>query len=550
MDLEEEEGWNQDSVSPPNDNRQVILPATPHISALQYIATISETPLIEQEGKDWHLEDPALMPTIDEWLVVYRAVSFDGTRLPIRHDSLDADQFIKDFFQLPAFFRTAVVMYCMGPVSLEYYNRARKAVVHSITEQPTYQTVQGLFILYVYVGWKGQPTLVESLLKIMQNLIQVLRLDVDPDFSPWLFHLNLSPRQKEDRRRTFWMAYEAILSNAATSPEAADVPIDSTKIKGPAALEVDGCKVFDHLPLIKALGAVHKVIISIKRQFLTAPGTLQELIGIATSGFQQDLDHARSHIPMEYLFMTESAEELSEQDYTRYTDMVVRLNVLETNTFFCNCHYLAAICILNRPRLYMSGLGLGRHPIYRTPNMQALVSESINTSLDAAHRIMNLSTIFLDPLTCDPHVLEVLPLFEAMIVLWFTSCRMDPIWWTVMGRKKMEWNVLKQRMERLMHRIQKFDSVGGGTTFPLVQCMLAMIEEIDAYEQCFLPGLVQDGIEEITLGMRVVALEEADVVKQVEAPRAYMGLLGMQVGGIRWPGRSEESWRLFWKLQG
>ncbi|ORY39143.1 hypothetical protein BCR33DRAFT_720381 [Rhizoclosmatium globosum] len=59
----------------------------------------------------------------------------------------------------------------------------------------------------------------------------------------------------------------------------------------------------------------------------------------------------------------------------------------------------------------------------------------------------------------------------------------------------------------------------------------------------------------LELGLKVMSLGKDNNFTQDEAittePLAFMGLLGTQVSdGIRWKGRSEESWRLFWKLNG
>ncbi|ORY44845.1 hypothetical protein BCR33DRAFT_716791 [Rhizoclosmatium globosum] len=64
---------------------------------------------------------------------------------------------------------------------------------HSIAEIdslriPTLETVQAYYNIYLYA----------TFLEMALQMIKQLRLDVDPDYSPWINHLNLAPRQKEE----------------------------------------------------------------------------------------------------------------------------------------------------------------------------------------------------------------------------------------------------------------------------------------------------------------------------------------------------------------
>ncbi|KAI9333146.1 hypothetical protein BDR26DRAFT_868655 [Obelidium mucronatum] len=542
IDLEEEEGWNQDSE--PSLDRPQTVPFTATVdqtsenTVLQCILNASEAPLIEPEGAEWQIEDPDLMPTIDDWLVVYLFLTNNGTPIPnetpVPMPGFDSDQFLKDFFQLPAFLRLVALATCTAHTSFEkslvYYKRARKAAIRAVSETPTYQTVQALVILYIYLGYIGQPALVEPLLKIAMHLIQALRLDVDPDDSPWLFHLNLTPRQKEDRRCAFWGAYSEIVWEAATSPKLVDVPINSNKMKGRSTVYVGSQLIFQGDHFMQSFSILHTVIIAIKKAFVVAPKTSNELIASETvAELQSKMMQVQSQLPTDI----REPPELSD-------------NVTGTVELNVNCVGLATICLLNRPRLFLSGFK-SFNPMYLSATLQSNLVSSINQSLDAAHRMLNLLRFYT--VYTNPQSLEAMPMFEAMIVLWYASCRMDPIWWSVLDRKRMEWCLLREQMQAVVDYFalaKKLDSVGGGVIYPLVQCMRAMVQEIDEYEQ-WVPATT-DGIEEITLGMKVVALDEAESVLEIREPRAYMGLLGMQVGGIRWPGQSEESWRLFWKL--
>ncbi|KAI9333145.1 hypothetical protein BDR26DRAFT_993181 [Obelidium mucronatum] len=305
MDLEEEEGWNQDSEPSLDYLQTPTVDQTSQNPVLQCILNVSEAPLIEQEGTEWQIEDPDLMPTFDDWLVVYLFSTSNGT--PIPAPTFDSDQFLKEFFQLPAFIRLVALATCTIAVSFEkslvYYKRARKAAIRAVSETPTHQTVQALVILYTYLGYIGQPALVEPLLKIAMHLIQALRLDIDPVDSPWLFHLNLTPRQKEDRRCAFWAAYSEILCEAATSPKLVDVPINSNKMKGRSTVYDGSQLIFEENPFVQSLCTLHTVIIAIKKAFVVAPKTSNELIASETvAELQSKMMQAQSQLPTEQTF--------------------------------------------------------------------------------------------------------------------------------------------------------------------------------------------------------------------------------------------------------
>ncbi|KAI9324226.1 hypothetical protein BDR26DRAFT_287044 [Obelidium mucronatum] len=451
IDLEEEEGWNQDS-EPSLDHLQTIpapVEKTSQNPVLQCILNASETPLIDHEGTKWQIEDPDLMPTIDDWLVVYLFLTNNGTPIPnetpVPSSNFDSDQFLKDFFKVPAFLRLVALTRCTAPISFEkslvYYKRARKAAIRAVSETPTHQTVQALVILYIYLGYIGRPALVEPLLKIAMHLIQALRLDIDPDDSPWLFHLNLTPRQKEDRRCAFWGAYSEIVWEAATSPKLVDVPINSNKMKGRSTVYVGSQLIFQGDHFMQSFSILHTVIIAIKKAFVVAPKTSNELIASETvAELQSRMMQAKSQLPTDFFEPPELSDFFEPPELSENASGKLELNL--------NCVRLATVCLLNRPRLFLSGFKRF-NPMYLSATMQSILVSSINHSLDAAHHILNL--LRFDTEHPIPHALEAIPMFEAMIVLWYAYCRMDPIWWSVLGRKRMEWALLREQMQALVN---------------------------------------------------------------------------------------------------
>ncbi|KAI9339981.1 hypothetical protein BDR26DRAFT_1007710 [Obelidium mucronatum] len=551
-DLEEAEGWNQKvHTGSPGFS----------LSALDCITLMAETPLIDMEDSKGELEHLDLMPTIDDWAFIFSAMCGDGSEPPFLV-SQDCDLYLKEFFHLPPLVRTVHLMfmsYLMAPhLTPKYYKQTRKAVVRALMEKPTFQTVQGLFILALFFGRKGQPALATSLTKIMVDLIQDLRLFIDPDESPWLFHLNLTPRQKEDRRRAFWLPYELILIESATSTkEITSIPFNSDYIKAPAFV-FDGYMIFKGCPLNEKRTRLWSFIITVKKHLDTPPKSIFEHLATNStfSLLQSQLNSLRSLIPSEHLLTSEHPERLTAQDCTRFNEQISK-EVPATDLCTFNAVLMASICVLNRPNLYMSSLKSSCHPLSLSHEQQSIISNSINNALDAAHGMVNLLQYFLSQTVGAPFLPNNymnMYLFEAMVVLWFASCRMDPIWWVVLQRDKMDyWTVLRGRMMMVIQyvkSVEQRENIVGGLTPPLLNCVQAMVQEIDNHEKCLLGQLpAMDDVQIITLGMQVVSLEGDDVVGEESEPRALLGLLGMQVGGgIRWPGRTEESWRLFWKL--
>ncbi|KAI9341345.1 hypothetical protein BDR26DRAFT_860274 [Obelidium mucronatum] len=551
MDLEEEEGWNHEAASPGYT-----------LSALDCITCMAETPLVDLEETKWELEDHGLMPCIEDWAFIFCAMCGDDPEPPILF-SQDCDLYLKEFFQLPPLLRTVQLMfmsYLMAPhLTPKYYKQTRKAAIRALTEKPTFQTVQGLYTLALFFGRKGQPALALSLMKIMVDLIQALRLYIDPDDSPWLFHLNLTPRQKEDRRRAFWLPYELILIESATTSAITSLPFNGDKIKPPSPVFDGNVMIFEACLLTMESTALFAFITTVRKHFENPPKSIFEHISSeAMISLRMKLDSIRALISSEYLLTSDDPETLTIQDCARFNEQICK-DVDSSSLCLFNAVVFASICVLNRPTLYLSSLK-ACHPMYLSHDQQSTIAKSINQSLDAGHRAINLLTYILgqtvkEPLP--PNNYMNMYLFEAMVVLWFVSCRMDPIWWAVLGRRdKMCWTVLRGRMLMVIQYVESVgqrENIVGGVTPPLLKCMEAMVQEIDDFEKCLLGQqqqrqLATDDVEIITLGMKVVSLEGDDVVSEEKEPRAFLGLLGMQVGGIQWPGRTEESWRLFWKL--
>ncbi|ORY21762.1 hypothetical protein BCR33DRAFT_797584 [Rhizoclosmatium globosum] len=126
---------------------------------------------------------------------------------------------------------------------------------------------------------------------------------------------------------------------------------------------------------------------------------------------------------------------------------------------------------------------------------------------------------------------------------------MNPAWWSYIPISILDYQLLRARMGQM-------EENGNGFLSPVVQCLIAILEEIDYIKyrgQQDDVTKVADDIEGLELGMQVLSIgaSKGQRPEKVIEPYVFLGLLGLKVaGGIRWKGRSEESWRLFWKLNG
>ncbi|ORY44869.1 hypothetical protein BCR33DRAFT_784924 [Rhizoclosmatium globosum] len=539
------------------------------ISVLDHVLTVSDTSLMEQmEFLEWTVEDPDLMPTVFDWQLVHNDLTKNGTALPISF-SLDGDSFLRTFFSQPAALRLtrcAMAAYTAIPplaetVALSYYKRARKAVLQAI-DKPTLQNVMAFYFINLFAQWNGQPAIGRPFFRAALDMLLLLQLDVDPDDSPWLFHLNLSDRQKEERRRVFWCCYWFLSVDQATTSDAVQIQLLTNRIQPPRPMEgifksfmLETCKTYSF-------------IAEIRRHHLKIPTSIDEILDSESCmTLNSHLIELHQELPVDSLLIAEQAEVLTPTDYDRFIKqltLIPKENI--THVLTLNLNALAGICMVHRLKLYLSMLK-SFNPQLLITKTASLVSSAITQSLDAAHRISCLLVFYLDivegsardRLSPEQRIhftpqlvvsqLNVYPLFEAMIIFWFILCRMDPVWQPLVVINAM---AVKDRLIGIVAFVKRVFAVEKntpGTMTPILTCMEAMMSEIEnIYES---PGRSSYKVQELELGMRVMALdgEESRECGETQEPCAFLGLLGVEVaGGIRWKGKSEEAWRLFWKL--
>ncbi|KAI9339944.1 hypothetical protein BDR26DRAFT_861861 [Obelidium mucronatum] len=529
-------------------------------TVLEQFIIASEAPLADSESNNscqpdqtsninMMLEDPDLMPKIDDWLLVQ-----SRNRIFF---SYDGDEFITGFFTQPAAWR---LINCAAKAygkklpefnQLSYFRRARRAVIRGMQESPCHKLVQTLYFISLFAAWKGQPEAGRPFLKMALELILKLRLNIDPDDSPWLG--KLTSRQKEDRRRAFWGCFLHMRFHYAVSSDAIYLDIDANCIKPPGAVNCP-FPIFHAMPEVEWMSEIYYFIGSIRRIHSRPPKSIDDLLASSKlNNLQYCFIQLQTHVPLEYILLAESPATITEQDFIRFLN---QLNAfVEGRRLFVlslNIELLSAMSLFNRPQLYLTGLS-SYSPIYISQSSREILTACIQQCLDVAFRIAHFVPLMVNFGTYTYAV--VLPFFESMNVFWFVWCRMKRIWWTLVPAVRPEWANLHNVCSNIVEYVRDvYEREGskGGTTSPILQCMEAMLREMVDVAGGILER--SDRCEDILVfEMKIASLDEdddQDVVEQkAKEPPCYLGLLGMEIDGrLRWSGPSEESWRLFWKL--
>ncbi|KAI9352602.1 hypothetical protein BDR26DRAFT_849531, partial [Obelidium mucronatum] len=342
-------------------------------------------------------------------------------------------------------------------------------------------------------------------------MIIQLRIDVDPDDSPWLFHLNLTPRQKEDRRRAFWGVYWVLKHEQATSDTitvtttatmTSPLNLNNSRMKPPNEIN-DPYPIFGinagFIPTISLL----EVMAAIRQHHLKAPTTKRGgERGGGGGGIQQ-------------IFASETTSSLNTFLLTVHASIPLNYILISKTAHLCFCQLRFVFCIV--PKLYLTGIYLSSSssssssasckPSQLSPSRLNILDTAVTQSLEAAARIVTLYSFILEvwesagdePVAAaassaaarigdttgdddnedddktrkgrsplppapqqppprplprwfhpTPNITCFYSLFEAAIVIWFISCRMAP-----------EWRARLQILQRRPKQDNKDDLNGG-----------------------------------------------------------------------------------------
>ncbi|KAI8832115.1 hypothetical protein BJ741DRAFT_615374 [Chytriomyces cf. hyalinus JEL632] len=547
------------------------------------------------------VEDPDMMPTMQDWVVVYNYLRSGGQSL---WAMIDPVKFLQSFLSEPPFLRYAVCAVAAhqrlpkvsGRVSLAYFNRAKQAVKKR--SDVSIKMIQALFCLSSFATSNGQPDLSKPyFVKAIPMLFQ-LRLHVDPDDSPWLTHLNLSEEDKNERRMTFWTLFQCVQVVQMITINRGEfyaMPGNSVKFAKQVALDTVA-KLPITLPATATvcyLSLITSVMVETAILHSKAPASAMELlVGSAAVLLDRRLAIAKEYIP-ETLLVSEPSVLFQMVEAHPFTPVI---HIAITTIL-----YNSALCILHRPRLYLTAYLSLTSPLLLNPDNLMILLTLLEVCLSAAEKIATINSWILhrsksgkdndgglfSKKMWQKHSLLSFGLFEAAVVLWFVTCKTNPFWWrnqeddalltdensmnpslyvlrmTHSDRQRLRSSVMDilRTYEDLEATLSSEENAAqSNMATPFITCISAMLREMEQVELNIQAGLPfnseakrsssnkRDDVEDLVLGVTVMSFGEEESVEPYKGtPWAFLGLLGADVMGyIKWAAY-EEGWKEFWR---
>ncbi|KAJ3231992.1 Tetratricopeptide repeat protein 14 [Chytriomyces hyalinus] len=544
------------------------------------------------------VEDPDMMPTMQDWVIVYNYLRSGGQSL---WAMIDPVKFLQSFLSEPPFLRYAVCAVAAhqrlpkvsSRVSLAYFNRAKQAVKRR--SDVSIKMIQALFCLSSFATSNGQPDLSKPyFVKSIPMLFQ-LRLHVDPDDSPWLAHLNLSEEDKNERRMTFWTLFQCVQVVQMTTINRGEfyaMPGHSVKFAKQVALDavIKAPVTLPEVATVCYLNLITNVMVDTAILHSKTPASAMELlVGSAAVLLDRRLAIAKEHIP----------------DRLLVSEPSILFQMAESNPFTPVIHiaittimYNSALCILHRPRLYLTAYLSLTSPLLLDPDNLMILLTLLEVCLSAAEKIATINSWILhrsksgkdndggmfSKKLWQKHSLLSFGLFEAAVVSWFVTCKTNPFWWrnqegdvsmtdeyaaasSSLHVLRMTHSDRQRLRSSVMDILRTYEDLEGSLSSeenaaqsniatPFITCISAMLREMEQVELNIQAGLPfnseakvkRDDVEDLVLGVTVMSFGEEESVEPYKGtPWAFLGLLGADVMGyIKWAAY-EEGWREFWR---
>ncbi|KAI8611339.1 hypothetical protein BC830DRAFT_662832 [Chytriomyces sp. MP71] len=311
-------------------------------------------------------------------------------------------------------------------------------------------------------------------------MLQELKMDIDPDFSPWLTTANMSEYDKEERRIIFWNIYYSLkresknlkkriffsLNNGPqpvvqiTASQRTQITLSSSNMKflqqhrvsNPAFLFTRflpertahfNPSVICHLSGILDImqqATIHYKAIPKSATEIVLPSACTILIRQLGNLENNSLRHMLASSRDATLGYVVSAV-VSNNSHTPPITPVPHLTIdsstllpILSTTFLFN----AAVCILHRPQLYLTAHLPITSPLLAFPESYQALNTALLQSVTAARTITSLNSALahtmredFDSVKYDPFTSFVL--FEAAIVLWFATTKTPAYWFKLAG---------------------------------------------------------------------------------------------------------------------
>ncbi|KAJ3298382.1 hypothetical protein HDU79_010968 [Rhizoclosmatium sp. JEL0117] len=527
----------------------------PSSTLLERYLKVFQEPLAMFGSNHRDLEDPDLLPKFEEWLPIFNFFTENGTVLP-RSTWFDAEAFLKNYFHKSPLIRLVFVCMTMRdgvlPIATQIviFNRARKCTFR-FPIIPSAETV------YTYFGLSNQAIrfgafkLQTQFLNVALNMLLELQMDIDPDDLPQCAHL--SRREKEERRRIFWLLLLDYCYELSINDEQQLFPLFGDRVKTPSQV-YDPAPVFLELSEeVKWRAGLENVIGITKRHYIQPPSSITNLLNAAISGnLLSVFSSYRESVPGIYLLHFEQPTTITSMEEEQFLQQIFELQQFLVPI---NLLFHSSVSVFYRPIMFLAALPSCR-PTYISDTNQAIIINAIHQCYESAWRITSLYLYFgkmekgqsLVPARLFNLHGGIYHVLEAFIVFWFVSCRMEPVWATLAGLENYNNNILLERMKRVL---KLRDSVTTSKVYSnIMKAILAEVVDV-------IDGRESNGFENgeaIEIGMEAMQISREESSNEMMDIRWYMGFLGMEIGTesqgkkIRFRGTTEESWRLFWKL--
>ncbi|KAJ3058737.1 hypothetical protein HDU99_006676, partial [Rhizoclosmatium hyalinum] len=341
-----------------------------------------EAPMIFDETyDDWLIQDPDLMPTWEDFECVHKYFTTDP-RAPAQMAVMDAAGFMNTFFQQPPALRlvvTAMAAFCSGSAMTEesaywFFKRARKAVILA-ADRPSVSTAKAFYWVYVYGKMMRKYEFGLPFLKMAVDMVKYLKLDVDPDDSPWLQGLNLTEIEKEERRRLYWVVKQMSDVERSISLEQNIPGLTFGNVK--PMRPIPGT--FGEVELCLQFGDLRDLMVSIKELNSVVPTSIEDLLlSAGCLSLEVRLAMIQANTPAQFLSIVDFG--------------LVAMTVSPVTFLFIiymNFDIPAAKVTLSRPKLYLSALN-SFDPTKLSPTTRESIELAIKETLSATQHMIQL----------------------------------------------------------------------------------------------------------------------------------------------------------------
>ncbi|KAI9325231.1 hypothetical protein BDR26DRAFT_925249 [Obelidium mucronatum] len=392
----------------------MIMPAAPYLSPsyspprASLLDRLAASPLLFEDSISASsptptIEDPDMMPSLDDWLLLHSYIYRDGKAVPDHYANFR--KLVDNFFTShPAIRLTMCAMAAVHKrdkgllterICMSYYNRARKGVLRSL-DKPCLSTVQAFYFINSFATMRGQPEIGKPFFLNAIRQIVGLRLDVDPDDSPWLDYLNLSEIDKEERRRIYWACFYRLNLLQSMSNDYIVTSMKVGLVRPPRGIS-DSSYEFTELPEISSLASIYHLITTIKRFYANSiPDSISEMLYSITSVELMDqCVKVHSEIPEYLLLLLENPWSLSSPQKARLCCQISKIPyACLPGTSQLNFAYYASLCIINRPKLYLSAFLSSSTQLLQNQELKAVLLGSWRQAIHSASSILLLLNFF------------------------------------------------------------------------------------------------------------------------------------------------------------